>query len=48
MKWIKRSGEGYFPAFECSKCGATIIIKDECFELPQHCENCGESVGEAE
>ena len=43
MKWIKKNGEGYFPAFECSNCGAVIIVEDECLELPSYCKNCEES-----
>lgn len=42
MKWIKVEGEAYYPAFRCSKCGAVIVVDDECFELPCYCKNCEE------
>lgn len=40
MKWLKVEREGYFPAFQCSNCGAIICVQDECFELPRYCEQC--------
>jgi hypothetical protein len=40
MCWIKVDGEGYFPAFRCSCCNTTIVVEDECFELPSYCKFC--------
>ena len=39
MKWLKLAGEGYFDGYECSECGATIVVADDC-ELPCYCKVC--------
>lgn len=44
MKWIKVEAATYYPVFRCSNCGASIIVADECFELPSYCKNCGQSI----
>lgn len=42
MQWIKVEDEAHYPAFRCSKCGAMIVVEDECLELPCYCKNCEE------
>ena len=39
MKWIKVEGTGYYDAFRCSNCNATVVVADEC-ELPCYCKQC--------
>jgi ribosomal protein S27E len=41
MKWIEKDVQTCFPVYECSKCGAEILVFDA-VELPCYCKNCGE------
>jgi hypothetical protein len=41
VKWLEKPFESYYPLFECSNCGAEIMVAEAC-ELPCYCKNCGE------